>query len=370
MTKDFLTKGSVCFLSLNMGYGGAEKVIATLSNEFARSGREVTIVTFFEQNDFTHVLDSRIKLHNLSIQNFQMSFFSLSKFIYRHRFDNFVANIWPLTIFSFLVRLIWPKTKLIYVEHCILSEQYKDKNFIFRALQALSITIFYRFAHHVVSVSNGVQDDLIDYGTPKKKMSVIYNPLMPSLANSREPLNPEILNWMKGSSINLIAIGQLKKVKNFLNLIKSVDILVNQNKQSLRLVILGDGEERVMLEKAIKSYNLEHSIFLPGWVDDPMPYLRLSDLLILSSDYEGFGLVIVEALSVGVNVVSTNCKTGPSEILKDGEFGFLCKVGNALSLANSVNIALENSLPKEQLISRASDFLPDKIIHQYEKILI
>ena len=136
------------------------------------------------------------------------------------------------------------------------------------------------------------------------------------------------------------------------------------------MVILGDGEERVMLEKAIKSYNLEHSIFLPGWVDDPMPYLCLSDLLILSSDYEGFGLVIVEALSVGVNVVSTNCKTGPSEILKDGEFGFLCKVGNALSLANSVNIALENSLPKEQLISRASDFLPDKIIHQYEKILI
>ena len=81
---------------------------------------------------------------------------------------------------------------------------------------------------------------------------------MPSLVNSREPLNPEILKWMKGSPINLIAIGQLKKVKNFLNLIKSVDILVNQNKQRLRLVILGDGEERVMLEKAIKIYNLTY----------------------------------------------------------------------------------------------------------------
>jgi glycosyltransferase involved in cell wall biosynthesis len=193
---------------------------------------------------------------------------------------------------------------------------------------------------------------------------------MPSLANSREPLNPEILNWMKGSSINLIAIGQLKKVKNFLNLIKSVDILVNQNKQKLRLVILGDGEERAVMEESIKSYKLEHSIFLPGWVDDPMPYLRLSDLLILSSDYEGFGLVILEALSVGVNVVSTNCKTGPSEILKDGEFGFLCTVGDASALASSVNVALKNPLPKERLISRASDFLPDKITQQYEDILI
>ena len=368
--QDFLTKGSVCFLSLDMGYGGAEKVIATLSNEFARSGREVTIVTFFEQNDFTHVLDSSIKLHNLSTQNFKMSFFSLSKFIYRHRFDNFIANIWPLTIFSFIVRLIWPKTKLIYVEHSILSEQYKGKNLIFRSLQALSIAIFYRFAHHIVSVSNGVQDDLIDYRAPKKKMSVIYNPLMPSLVNSRQPLNPEILSWMKGSPINLIAIGQLIKVKNFLNLIKSVDILVNQNKQKLKLVILGDGEERAVMEKAIKSYNLEHSIFLPGWVDDPIPYLRLSDLLILSSDYEGFGLVILEALSVGVNVVSTNCKTGPGEILRHGEFGFLCKVGDVQALADSINIALNDPLPKNMLISRALDFSPQKISQQYEKILI
>ena len=368
--QDFLTKGTVCFLSLDMGYGGAEKVIATLSNELVRSGREVTIVTVLDQNDFRHVLDSRITLHSLSIKNFKMSFFSLCKFIYMNRFDNFIANIWPLTVFSFLVRLVSPKANLIYVEHCILSEQYKHKNSIFRALQKISISIFYRFAHHIVSVSHGVQDDLIGYGAPRDKISVIYNPLMPSPLNSGGSFDPEILGWIKNSPINLVAIGQLIKAKNFLNLIKAIDILVNQNKQKLTLLILGDGEERVVMEESIKSYNLENSIFLPGWVDDPIPYLRLSDLLILSSDYEGFGLVILEALSVGVNVVSTNCKTGPSEILKDGEFGFLCKVANAPSLANSINIALNHPLPEERLMSRALDFAPDKIIQQYEKILI
>jgi glycosyltransferase involved in cell wall biosynthesis len=368
--QDSLTKGSVCFLSLDMGFGGAEKVIATLSNELVRSGREVTIVTLFEQNDFKHALDPRIRLQTLAIKNFKMSFFSLSHFIYKNRFDNFIANIWPLTVFSFLIRIISPRANLIYVEHCILSEQYKDKNFFFRVMQNFSIRLFYRFAHHIVSVSNGVQDDLIGYGAPSNKMSVIYNPLMPSLANSQGTLNPKILSWMKDSPINLVAIGQLIKAKNFLNLIKSVDILVNHNKQKLRLVILGDGEERAALEESIKSHKLESSIFLPGWVDDPIPYLHLSDLLILSSDYEGFGLVILEALSVGVNVVSTNCKTGPSEILKDGELGFLCSVGDASALASSVNIALKNPLPKERLISRASDFLPEKITQQYEKILI
>ena len=367
---NFLIKGSVCFLSLDMGYGGAEKVISTLANELVRSGREVTILTLFDQNDFRQALDTRIKLHSLSIKNFKISFFSLCKFIYKNRFDNFIANIWPLTVFSFVVRLISPQANLIYVEHCILSEQYKDKSFIFRVLQNFSIRVFYRFAHHIVSVSNGVQDDLIGYGAPSDKMSVIYNPLMPSLANSQGTLNPKILSWMKDSPINLVAIGQLIKAKNFLNLIKSIDILVNNNKKKLKLVILGDGEERAVMEESIKSYKLEDSIFLPGWVDDPIPYLRLSDLLVLSSDYEGFGLVILEALSVGVNVVSTNCKTGPSEILKDGEFGFLCRVGDASALASSVNIALKNPLPKERLMSRASDFLPEKITQQYEDILI
>ena len=368
--QDLLTKGSVCFLSLDMGFGGAEKVIATLSNELVHSGREVTIDTLFEQNDFEHPLDPRNRLHTLSIKNFKMSFFPLSHFIYKNRFDNFIANIWPLTVFSFLIRLISPRSNLIYVEHCILSEQYKHKNFLFRVLQNFSIRAFYRFAHHIVSVSYGVQDDLIGYGAPSDKMSVIYNPLMPSLENSQGTLNPKILSWMNDSPINLIAIGQLIKANNFLNLIKSVDILVNQNKQKLRLVILGDGDERAVMEESIKSYKLENSIFLAGWVDDPIPYLCLSDLLILSSDYEGFGLVILEALSVGVNVVSTNCKTGPNEILKDGEFGFLCTVGDATALASSVNVALKNPLPKERLISRASDFLPDKITQQYENILI
>jgi glycosyltransferase involved in cell wall biosynthesis len=368
--QNFLTKGSVCFLTLDMGFGGAEKVIATLANKFIQSGREVTIVTLIDQNDFMHLLDSRVKLQTLSIKNFKMSFFALCKFFYKNKFDNFMANIWPLTVFSFLIRLISPKTNLVLIEHCILSEQYRDKNIVFKILQKISITIFYKFAHHIISVSKGVKNDLIAHGAPKNKISVIYNPLMPDLVNKNHLVNQDILKWMQGDHINLIAIGRLKKVKNFLNLIKAVDILVNHNKQKLRLVILGDGEERAVMEKAIKSYNLEHSIFLPGWVDDPMPYLRLSDLLILSSDYEGFGLVILEALSVGVNVVSTNCKTGPSEILKDGEFGFLCKVGDSSALASSVNIALKNSLPKEQLISRASDFLPDKITQQYENMLI
>ena len=368
--QNFLTKGSVCFVTLNMGYGGAEKVIATLSNEFIQSGREVTILTFIDHNDFTHILDSRIKLQTLSINNFKMSFFALCKFIYKNRFDNFIVNIWPLTVFSFLIRLVSPNTNLVYIEHCILTEQYRDKNILFKILKKISITIFYRFAHHIISVSEGVKNDLISLGAPKNKISVIYNPLMPNLVNAKNFLNRDILSWMKGDHINLIAVGKLKKAKNFINLIKSIELLVNKSKKKVRLTILGDGAERAAMDETIKRYNLENYILLPGWVDDPIPYLRLSDLFILSSDYEGFGLVILEALSVGVNVVSTDCKTGPSEILRNGEFGFLCKVDDVQALASSINTALNEPLPKNILMSRALDFSPEQISHKYEQVLI
>lgn len=98
--------------------------------------------------------------------------------------------------------------------------------------------------------------------------------------------------------------------------------------------------------------------------------MSLVDLLKLSSDYEDFGLVISEVFGVGVNDVSTNCKTGPGEILRNGEFGYLCKVGDVQALADSINTALNDPLPKNMLMSRALDFSPQKISQQYEKILI
>ena len=365
-----LSKGSVCFLTLDMGFGGAEKVIATLANKLFESGREVTIVTILDQNDFSNALDPRIKIDYLSVKNFKTSFFVLCNYLHKNRFDNFIANIWPLTVFSLPIRFFSRKTNLVFIEHCILSEQYKSKHLIFKFLLKLSISTFYRFAHHVVCVSQGVKDDLISFGVPKNKSLVIFNPLMPAFSNVHDSKNKKIRNWIHGSSINLVAVGQLIQAKNFLNLIKSINILVHSENYDLRLLVLGDGEERVALEDAIKEYSLGQHVYLPGWVEDPIPFIESSDLLVLSSDYEGFGLVIIEALSVGVNVVSTNCKTGPSEILKGGEFGFLCAVNDEKSLSSCIKEALKNPLPKNKLLERASDFSPRKITEEYEKILI
>jgi glycosyltransferase involved in cell wall biosynthesis len=144
--------------------------------------------------------------------------------------------------------------------------------------------------------------------------------------------------------------------------------LKSEYQKKINLLILGDGVERPKIEKYIIEHDLQKSIFLPGWVSDPIPYMELSTLFVLSSDYEGFGLVIIEAFSVGLNVVSTN-STGPAEILKGGELGELCQINDPSSMAESIISALTNPLSKEILIKRAAEFKPKKIIQEYEKIL-
>ena len=106
-----------------------------------------------------------------------------------------------------------------------------------------------------------------------------------------------------------------------------------------------------------------------GSISNPISLIEESDLLVLSSDYEGFGMVIIEALSVGTTVVSTDCNSGPSEILGDNEFGYLCKVNNPSDLAEKIDYARKNNIDPEKLIIRSKEFSLEKIGPLYEEIL-
>lgn len=366
--KDKIKDGSVCFLTFDLAFGGSEKVIVTLANELSLSGRDVSIAMLGQKNDFTNILSPNIKIVLLNCKNIKYSPPTLLNFFYKNTFDNLIANLWPITVLSFLVKLIKPQTNFVIIEHCELSVQFKNKGVFFKTLLQLSIKVFYRFANSIVAVSNGIKSDLKILGAPANKIKVIYNPFHQNSQNSNEIHNKKILEWLKAHEINLISVGQLKECKNFLNLVKSIDILKSEYQKKINLLILGDGDERPKIEKYIIEHDLQKSIFLPGWVPDPIPYLELSTLFVLSSDYEGFGLVIIEAFSVGLNVVSTNT-SGPAEILKGGELGELCQINDPSSMAESIIAALTSPLSRELLIKRAAEYKPKKIIQEYEKIL-
>ena len=369
-SNSFLKKGSVCFFNYNLAFGGTEKVIVSLANNFIASGRQVTILTVSHENDFQNTIHPDVKLVTLGIAKIRVSIPSLVSFLLKNRVDNFIANVWPLTSLSFFIRIVFWKTRLIFIEHCHLSEQYKDNSKYFRVLQRMSIYISHQFAHSIVAVSRGVKDDLISTGLNGKHIKVIYNPVVSASNLEVDESNFAIQCWAQSSKIKLIAAGELKPQKNFLNLLNAVFYLKNELGLNLSLLILGDGAERGLIENKIHDLDLKENIFLAGWVDDPLVYFKLADLFILSSDYEGFGMVIAEAMSQGLNVVSTDCKSGPSEILNNGSLGFLCEVRNSESLGRAIDLALKNPIEPTKLIERSNDFSEKKVSSLYEEIII
>jgi glycosyltransferase involved in cell wall biosynthesis len=368
VAKNKVVNGSVCFLTTDLTIGGTERVIVTLANELILSGRDVTIATLGKKNDFSNFLNPKVKIISLNCENIRYLPIALLNFFFKNSFDNVLVNLWPITSLGFLVKFFKPRTNLVLIEHCPLSEQFKNRGVFFKLSLKFSIKAFYRFANTIVSVSSGVKQDLLTLGAPENKIKVIYNPFHQNFLKSNEIKDQKILEWLQASEINLISVGVLKESKNFINLVKSLDILKNHFKKEIKLLILGDGNERSKIQNCIDDHNLQDSILLAGWVADPIMFMKLSDLFVLSSDYEGFGVVIIEALSVGLNVVSTN-STGPAEILKNGELGILCPINNPLAMAESIIKALTHPVQREELIGRAAEFTPQKIIQDYEKIL-
>ena len=369
-SQDLQGSSSICFLNYDLAFGGTEKVIVALANHFQSLGKKVTILTLSHTNDFNRFLHPDIVIECLHIKKMKFLLPKLSRFILKNKFDNFISNVWPLTSLSFVVRIFSKDTRLIFIEHCNLSEQFKHKSLFFRSLQKLSISIFYRFAHVIVGVSDGVKQDLVSKGLHDDKIKVIYNPVISQSLQAIDQSNQATMQWRSSNKKKLIAVGRFKAQKNFTNLVNAIHFAKKNLGLDISLLILGDGEEREKISTRIIDLNLEDNIFLAGWVSDPLPYYDLSDLFILPSDYEGFGVVIVEAMSRGLNIVSTDCKSGPSEILQKGELGFLCKVNDPESLGHAIKDALDNPIRKELLIKRSEDFSERRIGALYEDIIV
>lgn len=174
--------------------------------------------------------------------------------------------------------------------------------------------------------------------------------------------------WLNASANPLfITIGRLDVMKDHATMIRAFAKV--KAKRESRLLIIGEGKERSNLEALIASLNLNGTVKLAGAIENPYPYLKHADVFVLSSVFEGFGNVLVEALSLGKKVVSTNCIGGPAHILDHGTYGKLVPVGDVDELANAMFDALEQNVPTEPLIERSKDFFATVIGEKYSKIM-
>jgi len=226
----------------------------------------------------------------------------------------------------------------------------------------------YPWADHVVAVSEGVADDLARMiHLARDRVDVIYNPaLTPGLHEQADaPLDHP---WFQRDAVPVVlAVGRFSAEKNFDALIRAFAKL--RKTSSARLMILGEGELRPQLEALVDSLGLSEDVALPGFKDNPFQYMRRAALFALSSNHEGFGNVLIETMACGTPVVSTDCPSGPGEILENGKWGRLVKVGDIDALADAMRTTLAET-EHPDVANRAQNFGVESAVDRYLQLLL
>jgi len=346
--------------------GGAERVFVNLAHSFLNKGYEVDFVLIKKQGELLDILPNSVNIIDLGASRILKSFLPLRRYLKNEKPDALIAVMWPLTILATLAAVsIKFKGKIILSDHNTLSLSTKGWSAFRRKSLSTSIKFIYPLANMSLVVSEGVADDISSFtNLDRSNFKVIHNPIF---IQSPNPDDTEIEKIEKRFKYRIVNLGALSEQKNQALLIKAFSLIVD--KLDIELVILGDGPLKSELEELISKLKLNNKVFMPGFITDPSQWYKQSDLFVLSSIYEGLPMVLLEALTFGLPIVSSDCKSGPREILCDGKYGKLVPVGDAEALAQAMIEALQEEHDINALKSRAADFSVDKIAEQYLDVM-
>lgn len=348
--------------------GGAERVCVDLARAFAALGHRVEFVLMDVAGEFLSEAQNEFTVVGLGAHQTRHVPRALASYLRRRQPQALIANMWPLTSAAVLGRALSGQgVKLLLVEHTVLSQQYatwgKLQNFIMRA----SMTATHRSSDQVGAVSKGAAVDVSCLASlHSKRVQVLYNPIpQKPTPNSASTAKADAL-WRCSPGRRILTVGSFKDTKNHALLLRSFAELPRSD---THLMLLGAGGNETKLRELAQDLDIANRVIFAGFQPDTSPFYVTADLFVLSSDYEGFGNVIVEALSFGVPVVSTDCPSGPAEILENGRYGRLTPVGNVNALAKAMDEALSAPVDRAALKRRAADFAPEIAARKYLDLL-
>lgn len=360
---------SIAIFLPNLYAGGAERVCVNLANELAWRGFCVDLVLMQQQGALLDQVAEAVRVVDLRASRVRNSVRPLAAYMARYQPGALLANMWPLPVISLIARtLARCRTRVIGVEHTTWSIDEQFARAATRFVIRSSMRLAYPRLDALVTVSDGAADDLsLISGLPRERITTIYNPIVGAPLKA-SPSEVFAKDWAEGSHAKVLAVGTLKAIKDFSTLLHAFARL--RQTRDARLLLLGEGDERSRLEGLVATLGLGGFVTMPGFALDTRPYYAAADLFVLSSTGEGFGNVIVEALEQGTPVVSTDCPSGPREILEDGKYGTLVPVGDVDALAAAMDDALSREHDRDALKRRAQDFNVYKAADAYLELLL
>jgi glycosyltransferase involved in cell wall biosynthesis len=345
--------------------GGAERVMLNLVQGFVDKGFAVDLVLAKAEGPYLAAVPPEVNVVDLGSRRVLWSMPRLVRYLRQRRPTALLSAMDHANVVAFLARaLSRVPTRAVGTIHTTLGRAVASARTLRERFMPLWVRLFYPLGAHLVAVSEGVAQDFVSVtGLDQTRISVIGNPVItPDLfARAEESVKHP---WFSSPEVPVIlGIGRLAREKGFLDLVRAFAIV--RSTRPVRLIILGEGEARPLIESLVRELGLGEDVALPGFVENPYKYLKRSDAFVLSSEREGLPTVLIEAIALGTPVVATDCPSGPSEILGH-DSGWLVPVGDIEALAAAIEKRLATSAP---LNVNLAPYELETVLEQYLSVL-
>lgn len=349
-----------------LGRGGAERAMLNLANALVEKGVRVDVVIAKrDQSDYLDLLHARAEVVDLDVSPAILGLGGLVRYLREERPAAILS--WEMSGHAMVLaarRLAGAQVTCAASIQNFHSREFDTEISLYRRFLLNSMRQVLPRMDRVFAVAERVADDVVrHFDVPRELVQVIYNPIVTPEITERAAESVDHPWFADGAPPVAISVGRLTRQKNYPLLLQALAKL--QRHTEVRLVILGRGDEREELAALADRLGVAESVSMPGFVDNPFAYMARASVFVLSSDWEGLPSVLIEALAVGCPVVSTDCPSGPREILDDGRYGRLVPTGDVSALASAMAATLKEEADGERLQERARDFSRDRVADEY-----
>jgi len=351
----------------SLGGGGAEKVAVTIANGLQRRGYAVDFVVLnLDKQINRKYLDAGITFYNLNKKHARVAFGAIFQYLKKYKPEKILVFNHELAVVLQMIRMLSGiHFKIIARNISSLTQKKKyEQSFWHRYIKDFFIRLLYNRVDNIIAQTDLMKEDLVNnYQVDDKKIVVINNPLD---SRYEEVCLDNKSHTEKNSEI--LFVGRLEEVKGLFYLLKAFKVVLSKD-QDVILRIVGEGSLKGKLINYAEEQHILNNIIFENYQSNLIPFYEKTAVTVLSSLYEGFPNVLIESIACGTPVVSFDCNSGPSEIIIDGENGYLVRYKDSRHLAECIITALNKKWDNKRIKKTAERFCAEKILNDYVRVL-